>query len=382
MTRLENTLAVEMKRLLETKDPPAPDWFFVQLLCIAGHKSPPLALRRSVHISNSLHLNPIPIKPPRQSLHCTTPIDSDSYPYNYTDLHLHKMQHSFTLAASLLTLLPTVLAAGTARVVNNCGTDVWYASVAQSVHASMQKLPPGGYSESFSKANVGVSIKLAATQGGAVTQFEFTWDSPTVAYDISNIDGNPFAQQGMSLVPSMVGAAGYPSCVVVDCPAGQDRCDAAYNLPDDVRTKVCPEDSDLTFTLCPGGAVAPAPPAAPSSTSAKASVSVPASTAGSAPSAPAFSKSAAASASPTSFITYTTPAAKSSVVASSQVQAPPAAPSSVVQSPQDPAPSPAPATTPAAQSPAPAQTYNWNRGGGWGGHYHTKRAHIHHQHHS
>lgn len=286
------------------------------------------------------------------------------------------MHHSFTLAASLLTLLPTVFAAGTAHVVNNCGTDVWFASVAQNVGAPMQKMASGGsYSETYNKVNVGISIKLAATYGGPVTQFEFTWDSPNINYDISNIDGNPFAQQGMSLVPSSIGAAGYPSCVAVNCPAGESRCDAAYNLPDDVRTKVCPEDSDLTFTLCPGGAVAPAPPAA-SSSSAKASASVPASTPGRGP---------VASAAPTSFITSTTAAA------SVPIASPPAAKSSQNQAPAPVASDPAqttaaaaPVTTPvgnAPQNPAPTVTWTWTRGGGgWGGHYHTKRAHMHNFH--
>lgn len=280
------------------------------------------------------------------------------------------MHHSFTLAASLLTLLPTVFAAGTAHVVNNCGTDVWIASVAQNVGAPMQKLASGGgYSETYTKANVGISIKLAATEGGSVTQFEYTWDSPNINYDISNIDGNPFAQQGMSLVPSTVGAAGYPSCVAVNCPAGESRCDAAYNLPDDVRTKVCPEDSDLTFTLCPGGSVAPAPPAA--SSSAKTSASAPASTPARGP---------VVSAAPTSFTTSTTPAASRPAAKSSLNQAP----APVASDPAQSAPAAAPATT-AAANPAPAATVTWTwtrGGGGWGGHYHTKRAHHIHRRHS
>ncbi|KAK5076487.1 hypothetical protein LTS08_007333 [Lithohypha guttulata] len=156
-------------------------------------------------------------------------------------------------AAAVLSIMPSVMAAGTARVVNNCGMPVYYASVAQSVHAEMKLLPSGGYSEAYSKPNVGVSIKLAPNATGPVTQFEFTWADGDIHYDISNIDGNPFAARGMALTPSMAGASGYPTCQTVSCPAGQAVCDAAYNLPDDVRTMVCPEKSDLVFTLCPGG---------------------------------------------------------------------------------------------------------------------------------
>jgi len=158
-------------------------------------------------------------------------------------------------AAVLLALAPSALAVGSAHVVNNCGIPVYFASVAQSVGASMQQLPSSGYSEGYSEPNVGVSIKLAPNSSGSVTQFEFTWAAGNINYDISNINGNPFAAGGMELTPSMAGASGYPSCQAVSCPAGQSSCSAAYNQPDDVRTMVCPEDSDLTMTLCPGGSM-------------------------------------------------------------------------------------------------------------------------------
>ncbi|KAK5955570.1 hypothetical protein OHC33_003211 [Knufia fluminis] len=171
--------------------------------------------------------------------------------------HEHKYGvYILSTKPSLLTLVPSILAVGSAVVVNNCGSDVYFASVGQSAHSDMA-LMKGGYSEPFTKDNVGISIKLSPSMTGAVTQFEYTWvKGQNVAYDISNIDGNPFSAGGMSLVPSMEGAEGFPSCVTVNCPAGQDKCDAAYNLPDDVRTKVCPEDSVLTFTLCTGGKLA------------------------------------------------------------------------------------------------------------------------------
>jgi len=160
---------------------------------------------------------------------------------------------TITAALALLSLAPTALAVGSARVVNNCGGTVYYASVAQGVASSMKPLPAGGFSEAYTQSNVGISIKIAPTATSAVTQFEFTWSDGQVAYDISNIDGNPFANQGMSLTPSMIGASGFPTCQTVNCPAGQSQCSAAYNQPDDVRTMVCPDASDLVFTLCPGG---------------------------------------------------------------------------------------------------------------------------------
>lgn len=179
---------------------------------------------------------------------------SISLPFSGNIQSFYNMFYSaIATAAALLTLAPSALAVGTAHVVNNCGMPVYFASVAQNVAAGMSELPSSGYSEGYTLANVGVSIKLSPNATGSVTQFEFTWANGDIAYDISNINGNPFSAQGMQLTPSMQGASGYPTCQTVSCPAGQASCSAAYNQPDDVRTMVCPEDSDLTFTLCPGG---------------------------------------------------------------------------------------------------------------------------------
>ena len=157
-------------------------------------------------------------------------------------------------AAVLLASAPAVLALGSATVINNCGYPIYYASVGQSQHASMQQLQ-GSYSEGYSQQGVGISIKLAPndTSSGPVSQFEFTWADGKIAYDLSNIDGYPFSAGGMQVVPSTQGDSSNPTCVPVDCPAGQAVCTAAYNAPDDIRTMVCSEDTDLTLTMCPGG---------------------------------------------------------------------------------------------------------------------------------
>lgn len=157
-------------------------------------------------------------------------------------------------AAVLLASAPTTLALGTATVINNCGFPIYYASVGQSYTANMQQLQ-GSFSEQYSQEGVGISIKLApnATTSGPVSQFEFTWASGKINYDLSNIDGYPFSAGGMRVVPSMQNDPNNPTCVVIDCPAGQSVCTAAYNAPDDTRTMVCDEDSDLVLTLCPGG---------------------------------------------------------------------------------------------------------------------------------
>lgn len=161
---------------------------------------------------------------------------------------------SITGAAVLLALAPSALAVGTATVVNNCGFPVYYASVGQSYTADMHELR-GSYSEQYGQEGVGISIKLSPNDStsGAVSQFEFTWAGGKINYDLSNIDGYPFANGGMSVVPSMSNDPNNPTCVPVECPAGESVCTAAYNAPDDTRTMVCDQDSDLTLTMCPNG---------------------------------------------------------------------------------------------------------------------------------
>jgi len=157
-------------------------------------------------------------------------------------------------AAVLLASAPAVLAVGTATVVNNCGFPVYYASVSDNNNAGMQPLQ-GSYSEGYTQEGVGVSIKLAPneTTSGAISQFEFTWANGKISYDLSNINGYPFSAYGMEIVPSMQNDPSNPTCVPVDCPAGESVCTAAYNQPDDTATMVCDQDSSLVLTVCPGG---------------------------------------------------------------------------------------------------------------------------------
>lgn len=158
-----------------------------------------------------------------------------------------------TGAAVLLALAPSVMAMGSATVVNNCGFPIYYAAVGQSQAAGMQQMQ-GSYSQQFSQPGNGYSIKLATSPSGDVTQFEFTLGSDgKINYDLSNINGNPFAAGGMLVEPSMSGDSSNPSCVPISCPAGASTCTAAYNQPDDVRTHVCSDQADLVLTMCPGG---------------------------------------------------------------------------------------------------------------------------------
>ena len=184
-----------------------------------------------------------------------------------------------TGAAVLLASASTVSAVGSATVVNNCGSAVYYASVGGSSNPGMQQLK-GSYSQSYSQQGVGVSIKLSNedSTSGPISQFEFTWANGKISYDLSNINGYPFSAGGMEVVPSMQNDPNNPTCVPVTCPAGDSVCSAAYNQPDDTRTMVCSEDANLILTLCPGGGAASNTTPASSSSSPAASSPAPSAT--------------------------------------------------------------------------------------------------------
>jgi len=166
--------------------------------------------------------------------------------------------HSFTIscAAVLLALAPSALATGSASVTNMCGYPVYYAVISGQAEAMQALYPGGSMSQPYNLPDVGVSVKLALndTASGPVSQFEYTWASGKINYDLSNINGYPFAAGGMTVTPSMENDPNNPTCVPIVCPAGSAVCSAAYNQPDDTRTMVCSDSASLSLTLCSGGA--------------------------------------------------------------------------------------------------------------------------------
>jgi len=159
-------------------------------------------------------------------------------------------------AAALLVLAPSVMAVGSASVTNMCPYTVYYASIAGQAEALTAMAPGASMSESYTDPDQGVSIKLAMndTLSGPISQLEFTWTDGKIFYDLSNINGYPFSQSGITVTPSMENDPSNPTCVAIDCPAGQSVCSAAYNQPDDTDTLVCDQDSSLNLVLCSGGA--------------------------------------------------------------------------------------------------------------------------------
>jgi len=158
-----------------------------------------------------------------------------------------------TGAAALLAFAPSVLAAGTASVTNMCSYSVWYASISGTAEGMTELAPGGSMSEGFGSES-GTSIKLATSDSlsGPISQFEITPSGGSIFYDLSNINGYPFASGGVTVSPSMENDPSFPTCVPIVCPAGASVCSAAYNQPNDVDTMVCDINSSLSLVLCSG----------------------------------------------------------------------------------------------------------------------------------
>lgn len=148
--------------------------------------------------------------------------------------------------------IPAVSALGQAVVENKCDFPVYLWSVSDQVNP-MQTLDAnsGNYSESY-RTNAdggGISIKISRDQSqDTVTQFEYTLTN-TLWYDVSNINGYPFQDWGLTLVPSEDG------CPNVLCAAGVAACSDAYNVPtDNHATSACSTEANTVLVLCSGQA--------------------------------------------------------------------------------------------------------------------------------
>ncbi|EEQ30596.1 hypothetical protein McanMca71_000704 [Microsporum canis] len=164
---------------------------------------------------------------------------------------------AFIALSTLAALVPSALAGGggnvgTANVQNACGKDVYLWSIADSAGEKMITLKDGETHSEKYRTNGnggGISIKMATDQNhNDISQFEYTLKEPQIFYDLSNIDGYPFAEGGISVHPSDSG------CPAVVCEGGVKDCKEAYNQPkDDFATHGCPQETDLNVVLCAGG---------------------------------------------------------------------------------------------------------------------------------
>lgn len=156
-------------------------------------------------------------------------------------------------SAALLTLAPLAHALGTASIQNNCDFPVYVWSVS-NIQGPMQTLASNGgsYEEQYrlNPAGGGVSIKVATapTLAGPITQFEYTLLS-TLWFDISNVNGSPFFDHGITVRAKPAVSA----CRPITCEPGSTCGTQIYNEPDDdYAVSACEPDQDLIMVLCSG----------------------------------------------------------------------------------------------------------------------------------
>lgn len=154
-------------------------------------------------------------------------------------------------AAVLLASAASVASAGSAIIHNQCDFPVYLWSVSNTA-GPMQELAANGgeYTEEYrnNPNGGGVSMKIAADKAASeITQFEYTLEDADLWYDLSNINGYPFMDWGVTIIPSD------DKCNEVICPAGIELCAAAYNTPtEDWATAMCPSTADMVVLLCSG----------------------------------------------------------------------------------------------------------------------------------
>lgn len=178
---------------------------------------------------------------------------------------------SILAATAMASLAPAVYAqndtggSGSAIVNNQCSHDIYLWSIDTSAKAKQHVISSGEtYSEPYriSSNGGGVSLKMSLNEDqDEISQFEYTLNDDMVFYDLSNVNGYPFSEGGISIEPSD------DSCTTISCEGGEPNCKEAYNQPyDDWATQGCDSTADLVLQLCPGDSSGPSSSASASST--------------------------------------------------------------------------------------------------------------------
>ncbi len=165
-----------------------------------------------------------------------------------------------SLAAAVLpAFVALAQASGKVQILNQCEYSVNLWSCADQDSKMFTVQPNKDYTEDYHSKNGGggISIKIAINATTLytypappvpITQLEYTLGGGKIWYDVSNINGYPFKDNGLNLTTSDGGGP------VVKCPAGVAHCDGAYNKPDDDHATGATSDSaDLIMVLCVAG---------------------------------------------------------------------------------------------------------------------------------
>jgi hypothetical protein len=154
------------------------------------------------------------------------------------------MQFLTSLSVVAAALLPLANAIGQALIYNNCADPVYLWPVGSSVGQAKTLQFGQEYNETYRQdpKTGGISIKITRTAGGLYdgspqTDFAYTLDNNNqIWYDISDVYGDPFANETVSVVPTD------PTCLTITWENGIP--------PTGSRTAVCRAESDVQLSLC------------------------------------------------------------------------------------------------------------------------------------
>lgn len=166
---------------------------------------------------------------------------------------------SLAAVAALPAFVALAQASGKVQIVNACeySVNLWSCADQDSKMHTIQ--PNKDYTEGYQSKNDGggISIKIAINATTLyvypappvpITQLEYTLEGGKIWYDVSNINGYPFKDNGLNLTTSDGGGP------TVKCAAGVAHCDSVYNKPDDDHATGATADSaDLIMVLCVAG---------------------------------------------------------------------------------------------------------------------------------
>lgn len=141
-------------------------------------------------------------------------------------------------------LAGTAVAVGDARVKNNCDFEVTLWSVGSEISPAFT-LPAGGnaFAEPFTRDEKtgGRSLKVTRERDGlftgkAQTNFAYTLDGAAVWYDLSDVFGDTFSGERITVTSAD------PNCASIVWDNGIP--------PSGSQVKTCGSNNDVTLTLC------------------------------------------------------------------------------------------------------------------------------------
>ncbi|KAK5711161.1 hypothetical protein LTR15_012649 [Elasticomyces elasticus] len=253
-------------------------------------------------------------------------------PNRATNSAIYITMYTILASAALLATTARALSVGTAHVVNKCEYDVYMFNTpaADGGYTEIDKtLGPGdSYSQQWTELSNGNgwSIKLSKNQvlGENILQYEYTFhDDGLIWYDLSEVDGNPWDANWE------ITASSPSSTCAPKQQAYRYATDDAYGM------QACPQDSEITVTLCSGESQNDGGAASASSSVA------------------AQTSSVAASTSPSVYST-TEAASSSTEAAPSSVEAPTTTAEASTTSAESVA-----STTPVSSTPTSTSAYSW-----------------------